>query len=90
MNNIENILDVIKKSDDFLNSLKEEVEEGEFVQKWRLKVPRFEIVCPISYNDAIFLIRNIETGHLFSPSTNINFLKKLIIEELEKDYNAIK
>lgn len=77
-----NILKIIEDADAFIQSLKNEVDNGSFVPKWNLDTDnhRFEIICPISYDDQIFLIRNIKTGHKFSPSKDINFLKELINE----------
>lgn len=79
-----NILKIIEDADAFIQSLKNEVENCSFVPKWNIdtKNHRFEIVCPISHDDQIFLIRNILTNTIFYPSTNIETLK-MVIRELE-------
>ena len=75
-----NILKNIDNVDAFLKSLKEDVTNGSFVPKWNLKTEnhRYEIICPTSYDEQIFFIHNIKTGHIFSLSSDIEFLKNTI------------
>lgn len=75
-----NILKSIEDSDAFIESLKKEMDDGFFVPKWNINPQNhcFEIICPISYNDQIFLIHDIRNDQIFSPSTNIEFLKNII------------
>lgn len=84
------IVKIIKDADAFIKSFKEmvyeEIGDGKFIPKWNSQQVnyRFEIICPMLYDDQIFLIYDIANNLVFSPSTDIEYLKE-IIRDLESD-----
>ena len=72
--------DDIKAMDDFVKKLRESNSENYDVpfQKGNL-----EIICPNSH-PKVFLIRNIVTGTIFSPSKDYEYLINLVQEITEK------
>ena len=98
MDNLKNIMDdivkIIKDADAFIKTFKEmvyeDIDNGNFIPKWhcQLEDHRLEIICPMLYDDQIYVIYDTANKLVFSPSTDIEYLKE-IIRNLESNKETL-
>ena len=91
---MDDIVKIIKDADAFIKTFKEmvyeDIDNGNFIPKWhyQLEDHRLEIICPMLYDDQIFVIYDTANKLVFSPSTDIEYLKE-IIRNLESNKETL-